>query len=350
MNAGEINIAVTASMAQFNQTMVAVKQSAAETATGTGALIRDRLRNEFSEQKAGKILGTVLGVGMADNLLRSVSSAIRGDKSIGQTLNDLITNIPIIGSAFELGKAIGQKIADGISGESQAEIEEAIAQRAGARESILAGVSRAQQMEREEQAAQAALMLDNRRLELEMQVATVRKTGSQEGIVRAEYEKSLSEEILRFELERAKTTDKRTEELLQQQHDRRLFLLKIERDTQLKQLADVAAQKAADAKKEADRAAENAKKESEDRMKRDRERMRDMVEAWRKSQEAMKEAESKAQAERREAQTAGIGELQTALGAFKFDAYPATAKKANDERIVRALETMKDKIGSGGFI
>ena len=45
MNAGEINIAVTASMAQFNATMTAVKQSAAATATSTGELLRNKLRD-----------------------------------------------------------------------------------------------------------------------------------------------------------------------------------------------------------------------------------------------------------------------------------------------------------------
>jgi hypothetical protein len=123
-----------------------------------------------------------------------------------------------------------------------------------------------------------------------------------------------------------------------------------ERDIELAKLKEVAREQQARDKEAADRAAKDAKKEAQDRATLARNQMKEMIEDYRKAQEAMRKAEKDADNERRQAAVAGIGESQTALGSFKFDAYPAAAKKQNDERIVRALEDMRAQQKIGGFI
>ena len=74
--------------------------------------------------------------------------------------------------------------------------------------------------------------------------------------------------------------------------------------------------------------------------KRDAERLKNLEEA------------ARIEEERIASQGAGVTGFQTALGTFKFDAYPDDEKKRNDYRMVRALETLVSTGGgsAGGFV
>jgi hypothetical protein len=52
--------------------------------------------------------------------------------------------------------------------------------------------------------------------------------------------------------------------------------------------------------------------------------------------------------ERITSQAAGIQGANTALGTFRFDAYPDNDKRRNDERMVRGIETLVANSGTGG--
>ena len=60
------------------------------------------------------------------------------------------------------------------------------------------------------------------------------------------------------------------------------------------------------------------------------------------------ERRKKIEQERIDAVTSGIGSAMTGLGTFKFDAYPASDKKANDQAMVKELTEINRKIGAAG--
>jgi hypothetical protein len=362
MNAGEINIAVTASMAQFNATMTAVKQSAAATATSTGELLRNKLRDEFSEQKAGKMLGSVLGLGMADNVMRSMSAAIRGDKTLGAAVEELVRNLPVIGAAYDLGKAIGENLADGAFGTisslearmqrgidlafayDREQEEKAFEESERKRKAAAAAVAKEDQARlKAKQDAEFEMMgqLRNRQIKrdqevadfnLKVQVDAARKAGNEEEALRLEMEDAVAKarrelyedpamqaalfgSLGREEEDAARATIEDAEQVIRQQYEYRLYLHK-------QNIAE----------EEKDRLA-MVEKESAARM------------------EAAKIEIAALEQERLAAQTAGIGSAQTALGTFKFDAYPASKKLENDYRLIRGIEQIRDSLkdGVGGF-
>jgi hypothetical protein len=344
MNAGEINIAVTASMAQFNATMTAVKQSAAETATSTGAFFRNKLKDEFSEQKAGKMLGSVLGLGMADNVMRSMSAAIRGDKTLGAAVEELVRNLPVIGAAYDLGKAIGENLADGAFGTisslearmqrgidlafayDREQEEKAFEESERKRKAAAAAVAKEDQARlKAKQDAEFEMMgqLRNRQIKRDQEVADFNLKVQVDAVAKARrelYEDPAMQAALfgslgREEEDAARATIEDAEQVIRQQYEYRLYLHK-------QNIAE----------EEKDRLA-MVEKESVARM------------------EAAKNEIAALEQERLAAQTAGIGSAQTALGTFKFDAYPATKKLENDYRLIRGIEQIRDSLkdGVGGF-
>jgi len=70
----------------------------------------ERLKNEFSDQKLGKMLGAAMGLGAADNMVREIASVIRGDKSIPDAIASLFKSVPVMGALTEFGEAISTRI------------------------------------------------------------------------------------------------------------------------------------------------------------------------------------------------------------------------------------------------
>jgi len=354
MNAGEINIAVTASMNQFNATMSAVKQSAADTASSTGAFFRNKLKDEFSEQKAGKVLGSVLGLGMADNMMRSASAAIRGDKSIGEAVNELVSNLPVIGGAFELGKSIGERIADKIYGATslaerqriraielayEAEMKAALdleEKKTAAEKKRIAEVRKAQEQARKE-AFERELGFQNFNADQEKQLAQDRADFIARTAIQAAKEAGNAEEALRLEME--KTVADERQKLMEGFGAGQVVASEEEREAFKRLVAD----RETLIRDEFDMRLALLRKEEAERKKADEERIAEM-------KKKMEDEISSLEDQRVSAAQAGVGSSQTALGSFKFDAYPASAKRQNDEKLVRAIETIRDQQKAGGFV
>ena len=353
MNAGEINISVTASMQAFNETMSKVKDEAEQTAQGFGSRFKDKLASEFGDQKIGKMFGKLVGIGFADQMMRTVADAVKNDKSLLETLTGVIKSLPVIGAAFELGEAIG----NAIFGAADRAAQELIDQQKAARADMLAAVG---DRNKEESAAAdrtGGLMLERRRLEIEREFQAVRAQGDEEATARAEFQRLMDQQNLDLELRLAQGIgDAELNALLKVNEQKQLLL----EDELLARLAAV--QKEKDAKqasesekaaREAERIAEAEAKESE-RIARLAEKeieaaQRVAKERARFEEERLKDL-LKVEEDRIAAQTAGLGSQQTALGSFRFDAYPATEKRKNDEKMVMALEKISSRqFVAGGF-
>ena len=110
MNAGEINIAVTADMNRFEATMDAVRKDAGQTAMTAGRFFREKFMSELSPQKLGKILGAAIGINFADAMIQNMTEAIRNDSSIAEALAKQFTSLPVIGSLISLGNVLEERL------------------------------------------------------------------------------------------------------------------------------------------------------------------------------------------------------------------------------------------------
>jgi hypothetical protein len=342
LNAGAINISVTATMEDFNRKMAMVKTTAAETAKTSGSRFGIDFGKEFGN-KGGEILKQFAGPMMAATLAKSIANVMRSEKALPDAILDGIKSIPFVGAFADLGSAIY----DATFGAADKAAEDLVKKQEAARDSVRQGSGMRESALREEQALQGSLTIENRRLEIQRETMKVRMSGSEIGIAAAEYEAKMSELQLQRGLDLAKTEDEQTKRLIQERFDLELGLAKMVRDQRVAAVKEVR-------EKDALAAAENARKEAkaaEDAADAEaiaRSKIAEKMTALR--EEAMKsiqEAEIAADEEARTAQSAGVGQAATALGSFTFDAYPETEKKRNDERIVKTLESIRDK--QGGF-
>jgi hypothetical protein len=344
MNAGAINISVSATMDQFNRKMSEVKTTAASTAKDAGGKFGVNFGREFENQGAA-ILKRVAGPMMAAQLADGFANFLRSDKSMAEAAQDALKSIPFVGSFVNLGNAIY----DATFGAADKAAEDFVKKQDAARDSIRQGASMREGQLREEQSLQATLLLENRRLEIQRETMKVRMTGSEGGIAFAEYEARMSELQLKRGQELAKTEDEQTRRMIEDRYELELGLARMTRDKRLADIAEVREKEALAAKAAAEKEADaiaiaNSREAERQSALREREEKERLATIRRVADE-----EARMMQERDEAQRAGLGSQQTALGSFRFDAYPETEKKQNDIRIVRALEAIRAQGAAGGF-
>jgi len=317
------------------------------------------LEREFSDRKLGQIFGQVVGIGMADKAMRSLADAIRGDKTLGEAFADALSSTPVIGAAFDIGRAISDSLWDALGGSGT---RDASLQR-------MIDLDYERNMIAENEAHQEKLALEEKRVEEARAADAKREKDRVDGIMRtgqvtSRLERDLIEKNLDFEAEY------RAGNAREAGNEEAALAIEMEREIQ-KERNRIYEQYGAD-----ERGGLIGSVEEQDAFKKvlaDAENLiRDQF-AYKKylrNQEADEEKRVAAEAhaermeqirveieerqrafeeERRSAQSAGIGSAATALGSFSFDAYPAADKKRNDERMVKALESIKSQAASGGF-
>jgi len=334
----------------------AIEVVAAKGATAQMRRAGERGGFDFTDSFQNKSLGmikSVAGPMMAAGLANAVANFMRSDKSIPDAILDGIKTIPFVGAFANLGEAIYEKT----FGAADKAAEDLVKKQNAARESLLGGADRRNSLEAENASTRGSLMLENRRLELAQQVAIVRKSGNERGIAYAEYEQKLGELNLETAIDSARTEDDVANKMIGERHDRKLALLMAERDLTLQNLEEAARKEAeqneklalandARAKEQADAEEKRIQRETEAQIEQER---RIALQAEKDNEMRIKQI-GELEQERMSSQQAGIGSAQTALGSFKFDAYPAADKRKNDDRIVRSLEAIRDQQKTAGFI
>jgi hypothetical protein len=267
-----------------------------------------------------------------------------------------------------------------------------------ARDSMLQGAARAQEFAREEQSAQATLMIENRKLELAREVLGVKASGDEASAAIAEAERKAAELTLQYNLDRAKTEDERTRQLMEERHGRQLEIIDEELRQQLDKIDKSAAKEAEAAKQKSDadadriakeaeaiadreqaardgvaaaaieldfkKATANADAESTAAAERERDKKLRALEREKELRKAQSEAEIEAinqrfdledqaaaisqKAAEQAAQSLTPNSVATALGSFSFDPYPASQQKTVQERTMRAAERTAEKITAAG--
>ncbi len=249
---------------------------------------------------AGKI-GKAFGLGMATQTLSAASGVIRGDKTIPDAIQALLESVPVIGSVSEFGKTIGNKIF-GVDAASDAikEIERVDAARGAALKRSTDAANRRAENEKQ------IVSLTAKRTEM-----SLRDAGQEEAAAKARYDAIAAQEVLAMEhAEQVGAFHKQEGEQLKELSNLRLHLGALELKAAYKNISD---------RKDAEVAA--AKKEAKERA----EQVEEATAAAR--EQAVKDFASFA-----------VGEAQTALGGFKFDAFPPDLQKTIQLRIAKAVE------------
>ena len=358
MKGGDIYIDVRANYSAMERDLVEAESKAAASAEGAAKQYESKFGG-WLQKSAGSVSKKIEGFLNPIQLLDRVADFAEraGEEGIGSALDGLAKSTPIIGAAYRIGTAIGQSVMNAFGAETNeqfaARVEQELAD-AQARADRQRKIAQGQEAEARqtfglEQEAGAA--------EFEAQMRQLERTGQAE---RAIFLRGLNEEErLQTEME-LRVADAANE--AQADAIRRLYEAKIQsnadetRDKLDKQkAADKAAAEARIA--EETRAAEQIAKAATDASKaaqREQEKADQEANRAREKTDAervkMMEDAARIEEERITSQAAGITNANTALGSFRFDAYPDSDKKRNDERMVKALEQLATSGSGGGFV
>jgi hypothetical protein len=358
MKGGDIYIDVRANYSAMERDLVEAESKAAASAEGAAKQYESKFGG-WLQKSAGSVSKKIEGFLNPIQLLDRVADFAEraGEEGIGSALDGLAKSTPIIGAAYRIGTAIGQSVMNAFGAETNeqfaARVEQELAD-AQARADRQRKIAQGQEAEARqtfglEQEAGAA--------EFEAQMRQLERTGQAE---RAIFLRGLNEEErLQTEME-LRVADAANE--AQADAIRRLYEAKIQsnadetrdkldkqkaadkaaadaRIEEEKRAADAIAKAEADASKAAQRGQEKADQEAARALdKANTERIR------------MMEESARIESERISSQAAGITGANTALGTFRFDAYPDSDKKRNDERMVKALEQLATSGSGGGFV
>jgi len=313
----------------------AIGKAVAADAAGDIAKGGEKSGFSFGDSFQKKTLGMIrnfAGPMIASTLANTVADIIRSDKSMPEAILDGIKTIPFIGAFANLGQAIYEAT----FGASDKAAQDLIDQQSAARADRLAAVAEQNKEER---------------------AAADRTGGDEQATARAEFDKLMMEQNLDLELRLAQgigdaelnallKVNEQKQLLLEDDLLRRLDNIRKEKEAEAKRIAETAAKKKEADDKAAKDAADKLKKAADDAV---REAQRVAKERARFEEERLKDL-LKVEEDRIAAQTAGLGSQQTALGSFRFDAYPATEKRKNDEKMVMALEKISSRqFVAGGF-
>ena len=310
-------------------------------ATGAGKESGSKFSAGFSSSFSGVSakIGKSLGLGLADQLTRGMADALKGDKTIGAAITDTIKNIPIIGAVASLVEAgIGAAL-----GTFEAERGAASASEAAAK--LNASASR-----------RFALVKGIVELESKLKEDAARARGDEKEAAKIKLDAVRAEEkVLQQEAEFAKQDNviskKEQEQTIKLSELRKSVALQafeqeIKRidDAKQKQLdadAEIAAKemKAIEAakQKQIDADAEAAAKAAEEMAKEAADLAKLEEKNRREDMDAREEAKADAEADYF---NIASGSASTALGAFKFEAYPPSMQKVVQERTMKAVEKL----------
>lgn len=310
---------------------------------------------DFSENFQKRALGMVKGFAgpmIASQLANTVAGILRSDKSMPEAILDGIKSIPFVGAFANLGEAIYEVT----FGAADKAAQDFIDKQAAARADILAARGEQQRAERASSDAAGRMMIETRLVEIAREFEAVKRTGDEQAIARAEFEKLLAEQNLDLELKMGQDiSDIELNALLKLNEQKQLQLEEnlLGRLEVIRKEKEAEDKRAAERKKDDDRRAkEKADDDEKRRLEKQRREERDTFERARKEMEFEEDKAKRIeelQSERERSQAAGIGSAQTALGSFKFDAYPATEKKKNDERLIGIMTAIRDQQYQIGF-
>ena len=355
MNAGRIDIEIAANYAKLESQLKQVESKA----SAQGREVGQKFGTGFvdrAEQQIKKVLTGATSIAAIDGFVRNMAEAIRNETSIGQALIDILKSAPVAGAAFELGQAISGRIINSLSGDSPAEVAQ---RRAGEMEWTEKQAEAKSKLD-EETASKARAIEINMladRLKAEQKINYLREKGIGEAdgkelfAIRERIEQRQLEYDLQKDLAKATTDEERA--ALKRQYYEREQLEDAARNKERQMVFNRESERTMKRREQLLKEQDEQKKAQEKIASAEREAMEEMGERAREQGEARMRLEEKIaqiQGDMIDAQTAGITGASTAIGTFKFDAYPDSDKRKNDEMQLEKLDRIRDAIESTALL
>lgn len=306
MNAGELNIRIAADLATIDGQFRQVERMAAS----AGDKAASAFMNAKQFLNIGSQLAGAIEVGLKEGF---ENGAQAGAIAFAKAL-------PIIGGAFSAGLGAGEQIARLIT--EYGRMEASLEARSLELEQRRAEAVKVEQKARQDQQRIADTAVGNAALQRRLDAQNAKAAGDERRAAMIESIASEETIIRERDLALAKAVSDEEKRLIREQATLRIALNNSELAEKYKAIQE-----------REDSAAEKRRREEEAERKRRLDEIRQV------------------ESDRIRAQQAGMSEVQTAIGAFRFDAYPAQAKAANDARMVALLTAIAGNTArSGGFI
>ena len=353
MNAGELTVRVRAELSEFDGQMREVERRAGEAGQKAGEQMTEKVGAyaKFGDAITKRFTGPMAFIGIAENVSEAIN--IANEKGIGAGLEALVNSTPIIGTAYRLGSAIGNAIGDALSDAD--EMEEAMAERLAAFEARIPSLMAKEKEQQRGLTQLADQTVQAAALERKLGIENARAIGDQREVaylealdrvatMERERDIALGNAVTDEEKERIRTNHELRLDLEQVALDSRFAEIQRREDEQAQREKEAADRIAAQEAKEQQRLAEQAEKDAE----RLAEKEAQLAEKNRKEEikfledqlDAVADEMTDIEERRKEAQGGAIEGFETALGTFKFDAYPDSEKRKNDVEMVNALKEL----------
>jgi hypothetical protein len=325
MNAGAINISVAATMTRFNESMTAVKTTAATKGGEAGKAFKDSfdkqgsgLGADYGKQLQNSIRGAIAVGAISQAMKVAIEEGARG-ANFADAVAAGIKSVPVIGAFASLIEA-GMDYAIGTS-TAEAAREASRAMEAEAQKSLAVAEGRAKRLV-------AA--------EFELRRNAAREAGDERLAIDLEAQEKLAALEKQF----------KEESLAATRDNERKFLAEIfQAERKLIQ------QSAAERIKAIDDAAEKQARADEERIRAESEKLAREDEARREKQLDLLKQELAEVESQRETMRGAVGSVSTAIGEFRFAAYSDNEKKQNDKDLLSQVRQINAKAAAlGGFI
>ena len=310
-SAGELFVSIFGDSSKLDTTLKQIPAQAGAAGRASGSQFSSAFQTSF-QGVSGKI-GKSLGMGMADQMTRGFADALRGDKTISVAFTDLIKGIPIIGAVAALVEGgIGAAM-----GTFDAEKDAAVA--------AISAAKMATEADRRIANVRAIAAIEAQIKENAERAAGNEKDAAQTKLRAIEAAETALRQNAVIEGQNGNIRKKEFDQIQDLSH-LRVELAKQAYELEIKRINDAA-------QKQIEADALVAKKEAEELIRNERRMKKEDSEARREAIDSVN----------REFASIAIGESNTALGSFKFEAFPPDMQKMIQLRIAAAVEKLANQ-------
>ena len=310
-SAGELFVSIFGDSSKLDTTLKQIPAQAGAAGRASGSQFSSAFQSSF-QGVSGKI-GKSLGMGMADQMTRGFADALRGDKTISVAFTDLIKGIPIIGAVAALVEGgIGAAM-----GTFDAEKDAAVA--------AISAAKMATEADRRIANVRAIAAIEAQIKENTERAAGNEKDAAQTKLRAIEAAEAALRQNAVIEGQNGNIRKKEFDQIQDLSH-LRVELAKQAYELEIKRINDAA-------QKQIEADALVAKKEAEELIRNERRMKKEDSEARREAIDSVN----------REFASIAIGESNTALGSFKFEAFPPDMQKMIQLRIAAAVEKLANQ-------
>jgi len=358
MIAANLEVQITAEIGGFQKSLKQVATTAQAEGENAAKGFRGKFNNwmdSSSSQIAKSGMKILSPIAIAESLTAAIKAGGEGGFVAG--LEALVNSTPIVSTGYQLGTAIGNVIGDALSDADEMEV--AMEGKLNAFKAKVPAILAQLAEDTQTREMLATGGVKSAALDAQLAIASARYVGDERLAITLENAEKEKELRTKTDLELAQTESEAARALIESNFAKEMELMqRLVRD---KYQAENDKESALQAKKIDDEVAKQAKAQEaeEKRVKTARDLLEDELNF--ENDKAMAQADaqkafidSAAEADLAAANAAGalsaatIGNGATALGSFKFDAYPDSQKKNIDERIATATEaTSKAVVGMG---